>query len=97
MNAEESMARLHVWIEGIVQGVFFRGGTQKMAREAGLVGWVRNLNDGRVEAVFQGERAACEKALLFVNSGPPGARVNRVEAVWEQDEEPHTGFKIRFS
>jgi acylphosphatase len=74
---------LHVWVEGRVQGVFFRDSTRQEADALGLGGWVRNLPDGRVEALFVGPRAACECALAFVRVGPPHASVTRVESRWE--------------
>jgi acylphosphatase len=79
-----------------VQGVFFRDSTRQTAERLGLRGWVRNLPDGRVEAVFQGERAACEKALDYVRKGPPSARVEEVDTRWEDDEEDLMDFTIRF-
>jgi len=90
------MARLHVWVEGVVQGVFFRDTTRRVARKLGLGGWVRNLPDGRVEAVFEGDRKPCEKALEFVRVGPPSARVTRAVEVWSDDEESFDDFEIRF-
>ena len=74
---------LHVWIEGRVQGVFFRDSTCQHANALGLSGWVRNLPDGRVEAMFIGSREGCERALDFVRTGPPRASVTRVESSWE--------------
>lgn len=87
---------LHVRVVGRVQGVFFRASTQREASALGLAGWVRNLPDGSVEALFVGERSACERALAFVRTGPPGARVDRVEVRWENaaDSAP-AGFHIR--
>lgn len=79
-----------------MQGVFFRDSTRQTAERLGLRGWVRNLPDGRVEAVFQGERAACEKALDYVRKGPPSARVEEVDTRWEDDEEDLMDFTIRF-
>jgi acylphosphatase len=90
------MPRVHVWIEGRVQGVFFRDSTAQMARKVGVAGWVRNLPDGRVEAVFQGEREPCEEALEWVRIGPPSARVSDVEARWEEEQESLTDFRVRF-
>jgi acylphosphatase len=89
------MRRVHVWVSGRVQGVFFRGATERRMRELGLAGWVRNLADGRVEAVVEGEREQVEQALGFLRTGPRGALVERVELC----EEPATGeladFEIR--
>lgn len=90
------MPRLHVWVEGRVHGVFFRDSTRRAAQELGLTGWVKNLADGRVEAVFEGDADSCEKALVFVRKGPQAARVDNVEFQWEDDEEGFGGFQIRF-
>lgn len=90
------MARLRVWVRGRVQGVFFRDSTRQAAAALGLCGWVRNLPDGRVEAVFQGGSDACRKALEFVRRGPPHARVDDVETRWEDDEESFLDFTIRY-
>jgi acylphosphatase len=79
-----------------VQGVFFRDSTRQTAARLGLRGWVRNLPDGRVEAVFQGQRDACEKALDFVRKGPPSARVDEVDTRWEDEEEGVADFRIRY-
>jgi acylphosphatase len=90
------MATLHVWIEGRVQGVFFRDSTRRKAVELGLTGWVRNLPDGRVEAVFQGDEDACMEALAFVSAGPPAAVVKRLEQRWETASKQYDSFEIRF-
>lgn len=86
--------RKHVVVFGRVQGVWFRGATQRNARELGVTGWVRNCVDGSVEAVFEGPPARVTAALAFCREGPPGARVDRVE---ENDEafEGLTDFEIR--
>ncbi|MFQ5906932.1 MAG: acylphosphatase [bacterium] len=89
-------ARLHVFISGRVQGVFFRANTQSMARRLNLTGWVRNLGDGRVEAVFEGSRDDAEGMLSWCHKGPPGAVVNRVEEVWEQPTGEFGDFSIRY-
>jgi acylphosphatase len=89
------MPRVHVRVKGRVQGVFFRDTTRQVAEDLGLAGWVRNLPDGGVEAVFEGDRRLCEKALDFVRRGPRAARVDHVDAVWEE-EEGLKDFRIRF-
>jgi len=71
--------RLEVRIAGRVQGVWFRAATREDAARRGLDGWVRNLPDGRVEAVFEGEESALEGMLAWCRVGPPGARVDAVE------------------
>jgi acylphosphatase len=83
-------------VSGRVQGVFFRDSTRRRALELGLGGWVRNLPDGRVEAVFHGPRDACEQALEFVRVGPPGARVTDVKASWEEERDAPRPFEVRY-
>jgi acylphosphatase len=84
MDADDrETTALHVWVSGRVHGVFFRDSTRRQAQALGLRGWVQNLPDGRVEAVFVGARAACEKALAFVRVGPPRADVVDVVTRWE--------------
>ena len=86
--------RYHVWISGRVQGVFFRANTWKQARSLGLSGWVRNLPDGRVETVFEGEEHAAEAMLAWCRTGSPPARVDRVEVLEETATGEFTGFEI---
>ncbi len=88
--------RLHVWIEGKVQGVFFRDTVRQSAVELGLAGWVRNLPDGRVEAVFEGPHDACVEALDKVNEGSPMSRVDRLVPDWGEEVEGLSRFEIRF-
>ena len=86
--------RLEVRIAGRVQGVWFRAATREQAHRLDLDGWVRNLPDGRVEAVFEGEQAALEEMLSWCNLGPPGARVDRVESNRGPATGEHDGFAI---
>lgn len=79
--------RVHVFISGKVQGVFFRSSTRILAGELGLSGWVMNLPDGRVEAVFEGEREAVEKMLEWCRKGPEYANVESIDVV----ENDYTG------
>ena len=86
--------RYHVYISGRVQGVFFRANTWKQARTRGLTGWVRNLPDDRVEAVFEGEQKEAEAMLAWCRTGAPPARVDHVEAEEENAEGGFTSFDI---
>ena len=88
-------ARAHLYIDGRVQGVFYRGFTQDLAYSRGLSGWARNLRDGRVEAVFEGEKRLVEEAIKECYSGPPGARVSHIEVAWETYTGEEKGFHIR--
>ncbi|MEM1575609.1 MAG: acylphosphatase [Nitrososphaerota archaeon] len=87
-------ARAHVFISGLVQGVFFRWNTKKMADKLQLSGWVRNLPDGRVEAIFEGDKESIEKMIEWCKKGPPEAIVEKVEIIWEEFKGEFKGFKI---
>ncbi|MCD6514633.1 MAG: acylphosphatase [Candidatus Asgardarchaeum sp.] len=88
--------RAHVFISGRVQGVFFRAHTQMMAMKHNVTGWVRNLRDGRVEAVFEGELKDVEKVIEWCHKGPPLAKVDKVEVIWEDYKGEFSSFEIRY-
>ncbi len=76
--------RVHLLVSGRVQGVAFRAYTVDEARALGLSGWVRNLPDGRVEVLAEGERGAVEGLVQFCHRGPPAACVDGVDATWSK-------------
>jgi acylphosphatase len=80
------VVRRRAIVHGLVQGVFFRDSTRQRARGLGVAGWVRNTEDGTVEAVFEGPEDAVESLVAFVHRGPRGADVKRVEVVAEEPE-----------
>ncbi len=86
--------RAHVHISGRVQGVYYRANTREQARERGVDGWVRNLDDGRVEAVFEGPSDAVESLVDWCHEGSPAASVESVESTREPPEGIE-GFSIR--
>lgn len=87
--------RAHVYVSGKVQGVYYRATTRDTATERGIDGWVRNLPDGRVEAVFEGPQPAVEKMIDWCHEGSPAARVTDVEVTYE-DPAGINGFEIRY-
>ena len=91
---EKDNARRHAWISGGVQGVWFRQSTFDEATRAGVTGWVRNLPDGRVEAVFEGSAKAVDAILAWCHQGPASANVTDVRI---EDEEPQglRQFEVR--
>jgi acylphosphatase len=89
-------ARAYVLIEGRVQGVFFRAATRDEARARGLTGWVRNLPDGRVAAVFEGDKRVVENMLLWCHQGPPYAHVDQVEVEWQPPLNDMTEFRVGY-
>ncbi len=85
---------VHVFIEGRVQGVWFRGWTKQEAKRLGISGWVRNLHDGRVEAVFAGPADVVDRLLELCRQGPPLARVEQVMVSETEAPDSH-GFETR--
>jgi acylphosphatase len=88
-------ARAHVYLVGRVQGVGFRYYAASEAERRHLTGWVRNLDSGGVEAVFQGPRAVVEDMLRWCADGPPGAYVRQSHVSWDEPAEEISGFDIR--
>jgi len=88
--------RAHVFIIGRVQGVFFRHETRLRAIRNNVTGWIRNLPDGRVEAVFEGEKENVEAMIEFCRRGPPGAVVKNIEVIWESPKGEFKDFQIRY-
>ena len=94
MATTPDRARVHVWISGRVQGVGFRYSTCELAEQLGLGGWVRNLGDGRVEAVFEGPAAEVARAVAWCRHGPSGAWVSDVRSE-PADPIGESGFRAR--
>ncbi len=89
--------RAHVFVSGWVQGVFFRAETRDLARQLGVTGWVRNLWDGRVEAVFEGEDWVVERLVAWCHRGPRGAQVDEVDVTYEDHTGEYETFSVRYS
>jgi acylphosphatase len=87
--------RAHVFVAGGVQGVFFRSETRDEAKKRGVTGWVKNLPDGRVEAIFEGEEASVKELVEFCRKGPSGARVTSLSVSWETWTGELKDFEIR--
>lgn len=89
-----SNIRAHVFIEGKVQGVFYRFWTKKQAQSLNLAGWVRNLADGRVEAVFEGPKDKVEAIIARCKQGPRLAEVKHIDVSWEKAKKEFNDFSI---
>jgi acylphosphatase len=89
------MIRAHVFISGGVQGVGFRYWTRGEALKLGLNGWVRNLPNGKVEAVFEGPKEKIEEMVEKCRKGPFWTRENEVEVEWQKASQEFSGFEIR--
>ena len=90
------MKRMHAWISGRVQGVFFRANTRRKAMDLNLKGWIRNLEDGRVEAVIEGKDSDVKKMIEFMQKGPFGARVTKFDVKEEKYKGEFEFFEIKY-
>ncbi len=88
--------RAHLIIKGRVQGVFYRAFTREVAVSLGLKGWVRNLSDGNVEAVFEGSKADIESAVVQCYKGPSASSVSDIKVSWEEYRGEFDSFMIRY-
>jgi acylphosphatase len=88
--------RAHLFIEVRVQGVFFRAYTQEEAQKCKLTGWVKNLYDGKVEAIFEGEEEDVQSMIKWCHSGPPHAVVSDVTVEIEEYKGEYYDFSVRF-
>jgi acylphosphatase len=88
--------KVHILITGIVQGVYFRYNTMNKASEFGLKGWVRNLRDGRVETVAEGDESQLNRFVEWCGKGPAGSRVKKIDTQWEDWAGEFKTFEIRY-
>jgi acylphosphatase len=88
-------ARIRLFVTGRVQGVFFRRAAAEQARTLAITGWARNLNDGSVEIVGEGQRQQLKLLLTWAHRGPPHARVDAVQVQWENCVGEFTRFQVR--
>jgi len=96
MGVGSMKVRAHVYVSGKVQGVFFRSKTADLAESLGINGWVRNLSDGRVEALFEGEKEQVEEGIEFCRRGPSGAYVQSIDVRWEDWRGEFRDFKVLY-
>jgi acylphosphatase len=89
-----SSKQLYCHVRGRVQGVFFRASVQREAKRLGLTGWVKNLADGSVEFLAEGEEQELKELLGWAQRGPSAARVDRVDSRWRSYTGDFTDFRI---
>jgi acylphosphatase len=93
--AMKNAARVHLKINGRVQGVYFRASTVEQARRLGVTGWVMNCRDSSVAVIAEGERERLEELIGWCRSGPPGAQVKEIRVEWEDSKDEFQGFFIK--
>ena len=86
--------RAHILVQGRVQGVFFRDHTQKWASSLGVYGWVKNLANGKVEILAEGEKDRIEDLIRLVREGPPSSRVDSMDIEWSVYKGNNKDFRI---
>ena len=86
--------RVHIFVSGLVQGVFFRENTRQEAEKLGINGWVKNLPDGKVEAVFEGDRNKVEEMIEWSKKGSSPAKVENIDLNWENFKNEFSEFNI---
>jgi len=94
--ATQGRHRVHLTIQGTVQGIFYRAGARERARELHLTGWVCNLIDGSVEVVAEGSMHALQELIAWCRKGPPGAHVIRVDVQDEMYKGEFDNFNVKY-
>jgi len=89
-------SRAHVFVSGNVQGVYFRQNTKQVATRHKVVGWVRNMPDGRVEAIFEGDEVAVNEVIKWCHIGPPKASVQDVNVKFGKYTVEFADFNINY-
>jgi acylphosphatase len=95
-RSESVKTRAHVIVTGKVQGVFYRSETASKAKQLSVTGWVRNLPDGRVEAIFEGEEANVREIIDFCRRGPPNAYVVNIDIRRQEWKGEFDSFTVRY-
>jgi len=90
------VVKARVFVSGRVQGVFFRSSTREQAVSRTLTGWVKNLDDGRVEAVFEGSEPAVKDMIAWCNQGSSSSSVDEVKVEWERPKSEYNNFSIKY-
>ncbi|HKH90129.1 MAG TPA: acylphosphatase [Nitrososphaera sp.] len=93
-DTKEKKTRAHVFIRGKVQGVYFRQNTKQVATRHKVAGWICNLSDGRVEAVFEGDKIDVNEVIEWCHTGPPNSRVDDVDVRFEKYSGEFESFTI---
>ncbi|HHE76436.1 MAG TPA: acylphosphatase [Candidatus Parcubacteria bacterium] len=91
----DKIVRAHIFVSGVVQGVFFRASVAEKARNLDLSGWIKNLDDGRVEIIFEGSEERIKKMVFWIRSEPGMWRIKDIQIEWQSYKEDFNNFEIR--
>ena len=92
----EEKIRAHIFVSGRVQGVFFREKTKKKAEQLRITGWIKNLADSRVEAIFEGKKENVQNMVDWARKGPIWAKIDALNVIWEDYKAEFNKFEIRY-
>lgn len=92
----EEKIRAHIYASGRVQGVYFRENCKKKADKLEVLGWIKNLKDGRVEGVFEGDRSKVEKMVSWTRRGTIWSAIDSFDLIWQDYKNEFTDFEIRY-
>ncbi len=95
-NGPQEKARAHLFVSGRVQGVFFRENAKKKAEKLSVLGWIKNLKDGRVEAILEGDESSVAALVKWAARGPFWAKVENLETNWENYQAEFNSFEIKY-
>lgn len=95
MLVNNNKTRVHIFLSGSVQGVFLRNNTRRKANELLIFGWIRNLPDGRVEAILEGKKERIREILKWLKQGPESAVVEGMDIKWEENRDEFSDFHIK--
>ncbi len=95
-NGPQEKVRAHLFVSGRVQGVFFRENAKKKAEKMSVSGWIKNLKDGRIEAILEGDKANVVELIKWAEHGPFWAKVESVETNWENYRAEFNNFEIKY-
>lgn len=90
-----SLKRAHIFLEGRVQGVYFRSYSEEWAKQAGVTGWIKNTSNGKLEALLEGEEEDVVEVIAYMRQGPPYAQVTGVKVEWQSPTGEFNSFSIK--
>ncbi|MFH1509931.1 MAG: acylphosphatase [Candidatus Nealsonbacteria bacterium] len=95
-SGPEEKIRAHLYVSGRVQGVCYRETCRKKAEKLGVSGWIKNIKDGRVEGLFEGDKSKVEKIVNWARKGSIWASIDSLDVIWEDYKQEFSDFRVRY-